>query len=177
MKAESSSRTAASPHTGGHGSVPHLSGVAAMAAEAADHRPVLMFNPGLIVLAVGPGACEFDVPSAQYLVRVSLMNALSLSESMPCMEKGSCLLMASSPASTKDCSLASRGTASIHRCIRRRPPGCILKKAHMLSLQWATGRSPENPVAAGPSRRRSSPECGGQDSVVACVYAGFRFWI
>ena len=134
-----------------------------MAAEAADHRPVLMFNPGLIVLAVGPGACEFDVPSAQYLVRVSLMNALSLSESMPCMEKGSCLLMASSPASTKDCSLASRGTASIHpvhtseatrlhikegphavaamghRPISRKPGGGRSQSAKVLTGMWRPG--------------------------------------
>ena len=51
--------------------------------------------------------------SAQYSVRVSLMNTLSLSESMPRTGKGSCLAIAFSPVTTRDCSLASRGTASV----------------------------------------------------------------
>ena len=50
---------------------------------------------------------------AQYLVRVSLMNTLSLSESIPRTGKGSYLATASSQATTRDCSLANRGTASV----------------------------------------------------------------
>ena len=51
--------------------------------------------------------------STQYLISVSLMNALSLSESIPRIGKGNRCPMASSPYTIRDCSLASSGTASV----------------------------------------------------------------
>ena len=53
-----------------------------------------------------PGDLVNSIPRlAQYSTRVSLMNAPSLSESIPRTGNGSCLARASTPSTTKDCSL------------------------------------------------------------------------
>ena len=67
--------------------------------------------------------------SAQYGVRVSLTNTLSLSESMPRMRKGNCLALASSPAATRDCSLANKGTASVQPVQMSAAPQAVDKRA------------------------------------------------
>ena len=38
-----------------------------MTDEAADHRAVLLLNPGLVVLAVGPRTGELDAPLSAVL--------------------------------------------------------------------------------------------------------------
>ena len=59
-----------------------------MTDEVADHRAVLLLDPGLVVLAVRPRTGELDAPLGAVLGESivdesSLMNTLSLSESMP----------------------------------------------------------------------------------------------
>ena len=80
----------------GHSLAGHRAGVAVIADEAAHDGSVLLLNPGLVVLAVRPGAGELDSRSLHQPISVSLMKALSLSESMPLMEKGSCRPIATS---------------------------------------------------------------------------------
>jgi hypothetical protein len=69
---------------------------------------------------------EGDVPAQRFLHRlidhahaptpdlVSLMNELSLSESMPRIGTGNWRRIISNPSATSSCSRASSGTASLH---------------------------------------------------------------
>ena len=84
-----------------------------MADEAPHHVAVLLLDPGLIVLRYALDRVNSMPRSAQYPISVSLMNAPSLSESMPRMGNGNRWPMASNPSTINDCSLASRGTASV----------------------------------------------------------------
>ena len=38
-----------------------------MTQKAPDHRPILLLDPGLVVLAVGPGTGELDAPISAVL--------------------------------------------------------------------------------------------------------------
>ena len=66
------------------------------------------------------------------------MNAPSLSESIPRTGKGSCLAIASRPSITKDCSLASRGTASVHPVQISVATRLWMKDPDRVPPQWAT---------------------------------------
>ena len=46
----------------GHGLSSNLARIAVMTDKVADHRAVLLLNPGLVVLAVRPGPGELDAP-------------------------------------------------------------------------------------------------------------------
>ena len=110
-------------------------------------------------------------------VSVSLMNTLSLSESMPRTGKGSCPAIASSPAATRDCSLASMGTASarpVHTSVATR---LQTKEPPMLSpSSGPPGQSPENPVGADFSQQRYTPEHCDRAAGCVGVRAGWPPW-
>ena len=101
-------------------------------------------------------------------VRVPLMNILSLSESMPRTGKGSCTAIASSPAATRDCSLASMGTASVRPVHTSVATRLQTKEPPMLSpSSGPPGQSPENPVGADFSQQMYTPE--HYDRAAGCV--------
>ena len=101
-------------------------------------------------------------------VRVSLMNTLSLSESMPRTRKGSCPAIASSPAATRDCSLASMGAASVRPVHTSVTTRLQTKEPPMLSPNSGPpGQSPENPVGADFSQQMYTLE--HYDRAAGCV--------
>ena len=83
--------------------------------------------------------------SAQYWVRVSLMNTLSLSESMPLTGKSNCRPMASSPATTRVCSRASSGTASVQPVQISVATRLWIMEPHQEPPWWTTRSISRNP--------------------------------
>ena len=89
-----------------------------MTYAVADHRAVLLLNPGRVVLAVRPGTGELDAPLGAVLdQRLVDGHAVVVHSALVRVDafdgKGSCRPMASSPATTRDCSRASSGTAAV----------------------------------------------------------------
>ena len=84
-----------------------------MADEPADYGTVLLLDPGLVVLAVGPGPGEFDAPVSAVLHQgivdegtiVVRVNAENREWQLP----GDGL----QSLTTRDCSLAGMGTAAV----------------------------------------------------------------
>ena len=73
------------------------------------------------------------------------MNTLSLSESMPLTGKGSCLPMASRPATTMDCSRASSGTASVQPVQISVATRLWITEPHKEPPWWTTRSISKNP--------------------------------
>ena len=84
-----------------------------MTNETAYHGAIFLLDPDLVVAAVRSGMGEFDTMVGAVLDQRLVDQRASLSESIPRMGKGNLCSMASSPAVTRDCSLARMGTASV----------------------------------------------------------------
>ena len=96
----------------GHDLSGYRAGVAVMTDAVADHRAVLLLDPGLVVLAVGPRTGELDAPFSAVLGE-SIVDEYAVIVRVDAFDwEGQLSPDASSPATTRDCSRASSGTAS-----------------------------------------------------------------
>ena len=84
-----------------------------MTNETECHGAIFLLDPGLVVAAIRSGMGEFDTMVGAVLDQRLVDERASLSESIPRMGKCNLCSMASSPAVTRDCSLARMGTASV----------------------------------------------------------------
>ena len=99
-----------------HGLTGNLAGVAIIIGEPAGHGAILMLNASLIVLAIRPGAWELNaligtVHDQRRVDERTVVTHSALVRVGAWIWKGSLLPMATSPATTSDCSRDSKGTA------------------------------------------------------------------
>ena len=154
----------------GHGLSGHRAGVAVMTDEVADHGAVLLLDPGLVVLAVGPGPGELDAPLGavlgesivdEYAVVVRV-DAFDGEGQLPSDGLQSC-----QPPGTAPGPAVARPRSS--RCRYRWPPGCGSWNPTRSRRGGPPGQSPGILAAAHSNRRRSVPEYCGPATDSSCV--------
>ena len=147
-----------------------------MAQEPADHRAVLLLNPSLIVLPVRQGTGELDATFGAVIGQGVVDEHAAVVGVDATNGKGQLRRDGLQSATTRDCSLASSGTASVQPVHTSVPPGCTRMNRPCCPHSGPPGQSPGNPAAAGSSRRRCEPEYVGRDPDCAAVCAGWTPW-
>src|SRR5262245_61665991 len=84
-----------------------------VADEAADDGAVLLLDPGLVVLVIRPRARELPLLLLAVRLERLIDEGAVVSESIPLMGTGNWRRSTSRPSTTRDCSRATRATASV----------------------------------------------------------------
>lgn len=124
--------------------------VAVVAHEPTHHRAVLLLDPRLVVLAVGPGTGELD--AAVLAVRGQrLVEKRRVVVGIDArIATGSCCAIAPTPWTTTDCSRTRSGTASVHPEQTSVATRLWMKDPVSRPPQWATKSTSRKPGNGSP---------------------------
>ena len=142
----------------------------------ADHRSVLLLDPGLVVLPVGAGTGELNAPVGAVFGDGVAVNTLSLSESTPRTGKGSCTAMPSVLPLPGTALWPAAAPPRSNRCRRRLPPGCRRRNRPCCPRNGPPSQFPNNPVQAYSSRQRCEPGYVGRGPDCVAVCDGWAPW-